>query len=55
MSNQDKIRRMLEKSRRQSQTKNARVIGDRYRVVRKIGSGNFGVVFLVTDLNTDES
>ncbi|EDV21183.1 uncharacterized protein TRIADDRAFT_30735 [Trichoplax adhaerens] len=45
---------MLEKSRKQSQTKNARVIANRYRVVRKIGSGNFGVVFLVNDLNTEE-
>lgn len=27
-----------------------KVIGNRYRVEKKLGSGNFGVAFLVTDL-----
>ncbi|CAF0886112.1 unnamed protein product [Brachionus calyciflorus] len=31
-----------------------RVVANRYRVEKKLGSGNFGTAFLVTDLKTDE-
>ena len=27
-----------------------RIVGNRYRVEKKLGSGNFGTAFLVTDL-----
>lgn len=30
-----------------------RVLGNRYRVEKKLGSGNFGTAFLVTDLNDE--
>ena len=31
-----------------------RVLANRYRVEKKLGSGNFGTAFLVTDLKMDE-
>jgi hypothetical protein len=31
-----------------------RVLGDRYRVEKKLGSGNFGTAFVVTDLKENE-
>lgn len=31
-----------------------RVLASRYRVEKKLGSGNFGVAFLVTDLKENE-
>jgi NIMA (never in mitosis gene a)-related kinase 11 len=31
-----------------------RIIANRYRVEKKLGSGNFGTAFLVTDLKENE-
>ena len=33
---------------------NKRVLSKRYRVEKKLGSGNYGTAFLVTDLKHDE-
>ncbi len=33
--------------------KDKRVLVNRYRVEKKLGSGNFGTAYLVTDLNAD--
>ena len=30
-----------------------RVLANRYRIEKKLGSGNFGTAFLVTDLNDE--
>ena len=31
-----------------------RVVNDRYRIEKKLGHGNFGTAFLVTDLKDNE-
>ena len=43
-------------STRRSQTQGfkERTLANRYKVLRKLGSGNFGTVFVVEDLKSDE-
>ena len=40
--------------RSQTQELKERTLANRYKMLRKLGSGNFGTVFVVEDLKSDE-
>ena len=41
-------------TKEENEATNKRILAKRYRIEKKLGSGNYGTAFLVTDLKNDE-